>query len=253
VRVSKPTSSRKGAGLCASCCADWLHARRRRCEPLKLPEQVHGCDGAEAGWSAKGRRVPDAHRLASRIIASHRIASRRVMAAPSHQHNFGITRMRSCLRPSRAPHEDALALHAPPTYCRAGRGAACGGYVHRRLPTVARLRLVARAGDADEETSLCGLAGGCCIDFNKQSDHLFVVGTEEGASAVEAFSRSFLPRAALARSCLPVVAGCFSHEHEATTREHSCGLRCPRAALRCAGGAFSLPAYSDSGRAFTRR
>ena len=123
--------------------------------------------------------------------------------------------------------------------------------MHRRLPTVARLRLVARAGDADEETSLCGLAGGCCIDFNKQSDHLFVVGTEEGASAVEAFSRSFLPRAALARLCGPVVAGCFSHEHEAP-RESTLVAFSARA-LRCAGGAFPLPAYSDSGRAFTRR
>jgi dynein intermediate chain 1 len=25
-----------------------------------------------------------------------------------------------------------------------------------------------------------GLAGGCCFDFNPTSDHLFVVGTEEG-------------------------------------------------------------------------
>uniref|UniRef100_A0A7S3GGM1 Uncharacterized protein n=1 Tax=Palpitomonas bilix TaxID=652834 RepID=A0A7S3GGM1_9EUKA len=34
--------------------------------------------------------------------------------------------------------------------------------------------------DPDEETSLCGLAGGCCFDFHKTSDHLFLVGTEEG-------------------------------------------------------------------------
>ena len=25
-----------------------------------------------------------------------------------------------------------------------------------------------------------GLAGGCCFDFNPSSEHLFVVGTEEG-------------------------------------------------------------------------
>ena len=28
--------------------------------------------------------------------------------------------------------------------------------------------------------SLAGLAGGCCFDFNKRSEHLFLVGTEEG-------------------------------------------------------------------------
>jgi len=30
-----------------------------------------------------------------------------------------------------------------------------------------------------EETSLVGLAGGCCMDFNSFTDHLFFVGTEE--------------------------------------------------------------------------
>lgn len=33
---------------------------------------------------------------------------------------------------------------------------------------------------ADDETTLGSLAGGCSFDFNKTSDHLFVVGTEEG-------------------------------------------------------------------------
>ena len=49
---------------------------------------------------------------------------------------------------------------------------------------VMELKLVGlqKEGDADEETSLCGLAGGCCIDFNKQSDHLFVVGRVQGMS-----------------------------------------------------------------------
>eukprot|EP00948_MAST-09A_sp_MAST-9A-sp1_P001174 g1174.t1 len=35
-------------------------------------------------------------------------------------------------------------------------------------------------GAADEDTTLSGLAGGCCFDFNKHSEHLFIVGTEEG-------------------------------------------------------------------------
>ena len=32
----------------------------------------------------------------------------------------------------------------------------------------------------DNDAALGSLAGGCCIDFNKAQDHLFVVGTEEG-------------------------------------------------------------------------
>merc|ERR1719482_872282 len=31
-----------------------------------------------------------------------------------------------------------------------------------------------------EDTLLPGLAGGCCFDFNGVSEHLFIVGTEEG-------------------------------------------------------------------------
>lgn len=27
---------------------------------------------------------------------------------------------------------------------------------------------------------MSGLAGGCCFDFNRHSEHLFLVGTEEG-------------------------------------------------------------------------
>lgn len=48
---------------------------------------------------------------------------------------------------------------------------------------VMSLRLVPHAGAeaaAADESALSGLAGGCCFDFNKQSAHLFVVGTEEG-------------------------------------------------------------------------
>jgi dynein intermediate chain 1, axonemal len=37
-----------------------------------------------------------------------------------------------------------------------------------------------KEGEAEDETSLSGLAGGCCFDFNKTSEHLFIVGTEEG-------------------------------------------------------------------------
>jgi dynein intermediate chain 1 len=47
---------------------------------------------------------------------------------------------------------------------------------------VMQLKLVSNGSEAqtDDEASLCGLAGGCCFDFNKQSEHLFLVGTEEG-------------------------------------------------------------------------
>lgn len=41
---------------------------------------------------------------------------------------------------------------------------------------VMRLKLVAGQieGEPDEETSLTGLAGGTCFDFNKESEHLYV-------------------------------------------------------------------------------
>jgi dynein intermediate chain 1 len=43
------------------------------------------------------------------------------------------------------------------------------------------LKVVSAAKDEpDEETSLAGYAGGCCFDFNTTSEHLFIVGTEEG-------------------------------------------------------------------------
>merc|ERR1719247_295664 len=38
------------------------------------------------------------------------------------------------------------------------------------------------ATSEDDETSLAGLAGGLCFDFNRQSEHLFLVGTYEGHS-----------------------------------------------------------------------
>eukprot|EP00941_MAST-03F_sp_MAST-3F-sp1_P002800 g2800.t1 len=51
-----------------------------------------------------------------------------------------------------------------------------------KMETVMELKLVASdtKDQPDDETSLTGLAGGCCFDFNKRSEHLFVVGTEEG-------------------------------------------------------------------------
>eukprot|EP00164_Ancoracysta_twista_P000985 GFYU01001289.1.p1 GENE.GFYU01001289.1~~GFYU01001289.1.p1 ORF type:complete len:672 (+),score=254.71 GFYU01001289.1:267-2282(+) len=46
---------------------------------------------------------------------------------------------------------------------------------------VMELKLVGQKdGEPDDESSLCGLAGGTCFDFNKTSEHLFIVGTEEG-------------------------------------------------------------------------
>jgi dynein intermediate chain 1 len=38
----------------------------------------------------------------------------------------------------------------------------------------------AKAGEEEEDSALLGLAGGCCFDFSKLSEHLFLVGTEEG-------------------------------------------------------------------------
>ncbi|CAE7308809.1 unnamed protein product [Symbiodinium microadriaticum] len=42
------------------------------------------------------------------------------------------------------------------------------------------LKLVATARDDPDEVNLSGLAGGCCFDFNRHNEHLFIVGTEEG-------------------------------------------------------------------------
>eukprot|EP00944_MAST-04C_sp_MAST-4C-sp1_P000344 g344.t1 len=50
-----------------------------------------------------------------------------------------------------------------------------------KMEAVMQLKLVSSQKDEpEEETALTGLAGGCCIDFNKVSEHLFIVGTEEG-------------------------------------------------------------------------
>jgi len=47
---------------------------------------------------------------------------------------------------------------------------------------VMELKLISSSATSgeDDETSLAGLAGGLCFDFNRQSEHLFLVGTEEG-------------------------------------------------------------------------
>merc|ERR1711871_866419 len=49
-----------------------------------------------------------------------------------------------------------------------------------KMEPVMQLKLVSTIKDDPEETSLSGLAGGCCFDFNRVSEHLFIVGTEEG-------------------------------------------------------------------------
>lgn len=65
---------------------------------------------------------------------------------------------------------------------------------------VMELKLVSSGGGddvgaaQDDETSLSGLAGGLCFDFNPQSEHLFLVGTEEGRihKCSKAFSGQYL-------------------------------------------------------------
>jgi dynein intermediate chain 1 len=49
-----------------------------------------------------------------------------------------------------------------------------------KMEPVMQLKLVAATRDDPDEVNLSGLAGGCCFDFNKHNEHLFIVGTEEG-------------------------------------------------------------------------
>ena len=49
-----------------------------------------------------------------------------------------------------------------------------------KMEPVMQLKLVSNAKDDPEELNLSGLAGGCCFNFNKHNEHLFIVGTEEG-------------------------------------------------------------------------
>jgi dynein intermediate chain 1 len=49
-----------------------------------------------------------------------------------------------------------------------------------KMEPVMQLKLVVATKDDPEEVNLSGLAGGCCFDFNRHNEHLFIVGTEEG-------------------------------------------------------------------------
>ena len=49
-----------------------------------------------------------------------------------------------------------------------------------KMEPVMQLKLVAASKDDPDEVNLSGLAGGCCFDFNRHNEHLFIVGTEEG-------------------------------------------------------------------------
>eukprot|EP00586_Coscinodiscus_wailesii_P010112 CAMPEP_0172490410 /NCGR_PEP_ID=MMETSP1066-20121228/20817_1 /TAXON_ID=671091 /ORGANISM="Coscinodiscus wailesii, Strain CCMP2513" /LENGTH=732 /DNA_ID=CAMNT_0013258863 /DNA_START=18 /DNA_END=2216 /DNA_ORIENTATION=+ len=53
-----------------------------------------------------------------------------------------------------------------------------------KMEPVMQLKLVNAVKDEhhppEQETTLTGLAGGCCFDFNLRQEHLFIVGTEEG-------------------------------------------------------------------------
>lgn len=49
-----------------------------------------------------------------------------------------------------------------------------------KMEPVMQLKLVSNTRDDPEEVNLSGLAGGCCFDFNRHNEHLFIVGTEEG-------------------------------------------------------------------------
>mmetsp|Transcript_48962 Transcript_48962/g.116426 ORF Transcript_48962/g.116426 Transcript_48962/m.116426 type:complete len:664 (-) Transcript_48962:112-2103(-) len=60
---------------------------------------------------------------------------------------------------------------------------------------VMELKLISStASSEDDETSLTGLAGGLCFDFSRTSEHLFLVGTEEGRihKCSKAFSGQYL-------------------------------------------------------------
>lgn len=49
-----------------------------------------------------------------------------------------------------------------------------------KMEPVMQLKLVSATRDDPDEVNLSGLAGGCCFDFNNHSEHLFIIGTEEG-------------------------------------------------------------------------
>jgi dynein intermediate chain 1 len=49
-----------------------------------------------------------------------------------------------------------------------------------KMEPVMQLKLVSASKEDPDEVNLSGLAGGCCLDFNRHNEHLFIVGTEEG-------------------------------------------------------------------------
>jgi dynein intermediate chain 1 len=49
-----------------------------------------------------------------------------------------------------------------------------------KMEPVMKLKLIRIGKDVPDEISFSGLAGGCCFDFHRQQELLFLVGTEEG-------------------------------------------------------------------------
>ncbi len=49
-----------------------------------------------------------------------------------------------------------------------------------KMDQVVQLKLVSNLKEEPDEIIAGGLAGGCCFDFNKKLDYLFLIGTEEG-------------------------------------------------------------------------
>jgi dynein intermediate chain 1 len=54
---------------------------------------------------------------------------------------------------------------------------------HIKMETIMHLKLINHptTKEDSDEPALTGLAGGCCFDFNKKLDDLYLVGTEEGS------------------------------------------------------------------------
>ncbi|CCI39960.1 unnamed protein product [Albugo candida] len=49
-----------------------------------------------------------------------------------------------------------------------------------KMEPMMQLKVVSMGKDDPKDSTLSGLAGGCCFHFNKFTEHLFIVGTEEG-------------------------------------------------------------------------
>ena len=83
-----------------------------------------------------------------------------------------------------------------------------------KMEAVMQLKLVSSQKDEpEEETALTGLAGGCCIDFNKVSEHLFIVGTEEGKihKCSKAYSGQYLETYEGSHGCVRSSGIIFTH------------------------------------------